>query len=169
MCGRFVQRYTWADIQDLYDLPDGPARNLQAHYNVAPTDPINVVRTTAEGARELVSMRWGLVLWWWNKPLKQVPASFNARAETVANKPMTSPSGPIISAPKWDHATQGASNRAGAIAAEIERRKNPLARMGLGPLHREPASLCHRNALDLDPLVLEVHEHVALGPVERER
>jgi putative SOS response-associated peptidase YedK len=38
MCGRFVQRYTWDDIQDLYDLPDGPARNLQAHYNVAPTD-----------------------------------------------------------------------------------------------------------------------------------
>jgi hypothetical protein len=31
MCGRFVQRYTWDDIQDLYDLPDGPARNLQAH------------------------------------------------------------------------------------------------------------------------------------------
>ncbi len=42
MCGRFVQRYTWDEIQDLYDLPDGPARNLQAHYNVAPTDPVNV-------------------------------------------------------------------------------------------------------------------------------
>ncbi len=40
MCGRFVQRYTWDDIQDLYELPDGPARNLQAHYNVAPTDVI---------------------------------------------------------------------------------------------------------------------------------
>jgi putative SOS response-associated peptidase YedK len=61
MCGRFVQRYTWDDIQDLYELPDSPARNLQAHYNVAPTDAVNVVRTTAEGARELVSMRWGLV------------------------------------------------------------------------------------------------------------
>jgi putative SOS response-associated peptidase YedK len=32
-------------------------------------------------------MRWGLVPWWWQKPLKQLPASFNARAETVANKP----------------------------------------------------------------------------------
>jgi putative SOS response-associated peptidase YedK len=88
MCWRFVQRYTWDDVQDLYDLSDGPARNLQAHYNVAPTDPVNVVKLTTGGATELVSIRWGLIPWWCNKPLKQVPASFNARAETVADKPM---------------------------------------------------------------------------------
>src|SRR5712672_294374 len=88
MCGRFVQRYTWDDIQDLYELPDGPARNLQAHYNVAPTDPVEVVRPAANGTAELISMRWGLIPWWWKKPLKQLPASFNARAESVADKPM---------------------------------------------------------------------------------
>jgi putative SOS response-associated peptidase YedK len=33
-------------------------------------------------------MRWALVPWWWKKPLKQLPASFNARAESVADKPM---------------------------------------------------------------------------------
>ncbi len=88
MCGRFVQRYTWDEVQDLYELPDGPARNLQAHYNVAPTDPVEVVRPAAAGGVELVSMRWGLVPWWWKKPLKQLPASFNARPETVADKPM---------------------------------------------------------------------------------
>jgi putative SOS response-associated peptidase YedK len=70
MCGRFVQRYTWHEVQDLYELPDGPARNLQAHYNVAPTDPVDVVKLATGGHPELVS------------------ASFNARAETVANKPM---------------------------------------------------------------------------------
>jgi putative SOS response-associated peptidase YedK len=86
MC--FVRRYTWDDVQDLYELPDGPARNLQAHYNVAPTDPVNVVKLATGGATELVSMRWGLVPWWWKKPLKQLPASFNARAESVADKPM---------------------------------------------------------------------------------
>jgi len=88
MCGRFVQRYTWDDIQDLYDLPDGPARNLQAHYNVAPTDVVNVVKLAAGGSTELVSMRWGLVPWWWKKALKELPASFNARAESVADRPM---------------------------------------------------------------------------------
>src|SRR6266436_2629512 len=88
MCGRFVQRYTLDDIQDLYELPDGTARNLQAHYDAAPTDPVDVIKLATGGATELVSMRWGLIPWWWKKPLKQLPASFNARAESVADKPM---------------------------------------------------------------------------------
>ena len=32
-------------------------------------------------------MRWGLIPYWWKKPLKQLPATFNARAESLANKP----------------------------------------------------------------------------------
>jgi putative SOS response-associated peptidase YedK len=30
----------------------------------------------------------GLIPYWWKKPLKQLPATFNARAESVADKPM---------------------------------------------------------------------------------
>jgi putative SOS response-associated peptidase YedK len=85
MCGRFTQRYTWREIHNL-NLT-GAARNLQAHYNIAPTDTIEVVRPDASGAAELVSMRWGLIPFWWKKPLKQLPATFNARAESLANKP----------------------------------------------------------------------------------
>jgi putative SOS response-associated peptidase YedK len=33
-------------------------------------------------------MRWGLVPFFWKKTLKDVPPTFNARAETVADKPM---------------------------------------------------------------------------------
>jgi putative SOS response-associated peptidase YedK len=34
-------------------------------------------------------MRWGLVPWWWSKPLKKLRmATFNARAETVETKPV---------------------------------------------------------------------------------
>jgi len=86
MCGRFTQRYTWRDIQALYGLI-GAARNLQAHYNLAPTDTVNAV-LPGDGAKSLVSMRWGLVPSWWKKSLKDMPATFNARAETVADKPM---------------------------------------------------------------------------------
>jgi putative SOS response-associated peptidase YedK len=87
MCARFSQRYTWREIRDLYVLT-GVARNLQAHYNIAPTDPVDVVRPAAGGANQLVSMRWGLIPYWWKKPLKQLPATFNARAEGIASKPM---------------------------------------------------------------------------------
>jgi putative SOS response-associated peptidase YedK len=87
MCGRFTQRYTWPEIRDLYDLT-GTARNLQAHYNIAPTDSVEVVKPDKGGGNELVPMRWGLIPYWWKKPLKQLPASFNARAESVTDKPM---------------------------------------------------------------------------------
>jgi putative SOS response-associated peptidase YedK len=86
MCGRFTRRYTWREIQNLYGLL-GAARNLQPHYNIAPTDTVDAV-ISGDGASQLVPMRWGLVPAWWQKALKDLPATFNARAETVAEKPM---------------------------------------------------------------------------------
>ena len=35
-----------------------------------------------------ISMRWGLIPAWWKKTAKEAPSTFNARAETVASKPM---------------------------------------------------------------------------------
>ena len=85
MCGRFTQKYTWRELVELYRLTQ-PARNLEPRYNVAPTTTIDVLRVR-EGACELVPMRWGLVPGWWKKSLKEVPATFNARSDTVAEKP----------------------------------------------------------------------------------
>jgi putative SOS response-associated peptidase YedK len=88
MCGRFTRRYTWQQLHALYRLtvPDA-IPNFQPDYNVCPTDPADVV-VPKEGARELVRMRWGLVPFWWSKPLKQLRlATFNARVETVTTKP----------------------------------------------------------------------------------
>ena len=66
---------------------DRPPHNLQPRYNVCRTDPIDVV-TERDGKRDFVRMRWGLVPWWWPKPLEELrAATFNARAETVADKP----------------------------------------------------------------------------------
>ena len=86
MCGRFTVKATWAELVALYRLTmDAPPHNLRPRYNVCPTDPVDVV--TAE--RQLVTMRWGLVPWWWSKPLKELRmATFNARAETVESKPV---------------------------------------------------------------------------------
>jgi putative SOS response-associated peptidase YedK len=88
MCGRFTYKLTWEEIVRLYRLTsDQPARNTQARYNVCPTDTIDTV-IPRDGRRELVPMRWGLIPRWWAKPLKELRlATFNARAETVTEKP----------------------------------------------------------------------------------
>ena len=92
MCGRFTQIYSWADLHRMMDFLNAPphgesSRNLQPRYNVAPTTTIDVI-ALRDGKLELVPMRWGLVPSWWKKSIKETPATFNARAETVREKPM---------------------------------------------------------------------------------
>jgi putative SOS response-associated peptidase YedK len=86
MCGRFSQHYTWAEVHAFLSV-FGTASNLRPRYNIAPTTMVDVVRLGEQG-RELVSMRWGLVPFFWKKSLNDLPATFNARVETVAQKPM---------------------------------------------------------------------------------
>ena len=88
MCGRFTARYTWIEVRDFLRLTQPkPPSNLPPRYNICPTDEIGVV-LEHNGVRGLMTMRWGLVPAWWTKQSKQTPATFNARAETVATKPM---------------------------------------------------------------------------------
>src|SRR5262245_53339417 len=68
MCGRFTRYHTWADICRLCGLTSEPS-NLQPHYNVCPTDAIDVV-VRGDDQWSLVPMRWGLIPGWWQKPLK---------------------------------------------------------------------------------------------------
>ena len=88
MCGRFTYRLTWPEIVKLYRLTlDQPARNTQSRYNVCPTTTIDTI-IERNGQRELMPMRWGLVPSWWAQPLKELRlATFNARAETVTDRP----------------------------------------------------------------------------------
>ena len=86
MCGRFTQHLSWAEIRRLADLVGQP-RNLAPRYNLAPTDMIEVIRAGRAGF-ELTPMRWGLIPYWWKKPLQELPSTFNARAETLGERPM---------------------------------------------------------------------------------
>lgn len=80
MCARYSVTSSYEAIRQLFDL-SGPALNLPARYNVAPTQTVPVVRRRAEGGRELVPMRWGFALSWNPK----VPL-INAQSETAATK-----------------------------------------------------------------------------------
>jgi putative SOS response-associated peptidase YedK len=88
MCGRFTRMYTWQELVALYRLSTPPWSNLEPRYNVCPTDTIDVVVRGGDD-HSLVPMRWGLIPSWWKKPLKEMKvATFNARSESVAEKPM---------------------------------------------------------------------------------
>jgi putative SOS response-associated peptidase YedK len=87
MCGRFTRNYTWAEIHRLYSLTSTPS-NLHPRFNICPTTTVDVV-IKGDGVRSLVPMRWGIIPVWWKKPFKEMRlATFNARAETIAEKPM---------------------------------------------------------------------------------
>lgn len=55
-------------------------------YNIAPTQPVTIVRAAPDGTREMALVRWGLI-----PPWVKTPAEFtvvlNARAETIIDKP----------------------------------------------------------------------------------
>ncbi len=55
-------------------------------YNIAPTQPVHVVRNDARGKRVLELVRWGLVPSWVKDP-REFSTLINARSETAADKP----------------------------------------------------------------------------------
>jgi len=85
MCGRFSLDTT---LEDLYIALKIKTRiNIAARYNIAPGQPILVLRNhPVRVAREYQHLGWGLIPGW----MKQAPTTgtmINARAETVAEKP----------------------------------------------------------------------------------
>jgi len=53
---------------------------------IAPTTTIDVLIPRSADQLELWPMRWGLIPSWWTKSLKELPSTFNARAETVTGQ-----------------------------------------------------------------------------------
>jgi putative SOS response-associated peptidase YedK len=91
MCGRYATTRSDADLTLLFDAVDG-TESLAPSWNVAPTDPVPVVRVSAtRGARVLDTARWGLVPPW-APDLRGGARMINARAETVATSPAFAPS-----------------------------------------------------------------------------
>jgi putative SOS response-associated peptidase YedK len=83
MCGRYVITSSPAAIRAMFGYPEQP--NFPPRYNVAPTQPIPIVRLH-EGKRQFVLMRWGLIPAWVKDP-KGFSLLINARAESVIDKP----------------------------------------------------------------------------------
>jgi putative SOS response-associated peptidase YedK len=87
MCGRFTQQFSYSELHAYFEFFGQPLGNLEPRFSICPTQQITVVLSSERGGHDLQRMRWGLVPPWWSKSLKELPATFNARAETVAEKP----------------------------------------------------------------------------------
>ena len=85
MCGRFIQCTSGESLTQRFHLSATP--NIAPRYNVAPSQPVGIVRATEGGGREWALARWGLIPVWAPEP--QTPYhTINARAETVADQPV---------------------------------------------------------------------------------
>jgi putative SOS response-associated peptidase YedK len=83
MCGRYVITSSPEAIRALFRYLEQP--NFPPRYNVAPTQPVPVVRIDA-GTRTFALMRWGLIPGWIKDP-RNFSLLINARGETVNAKP----------------------------------------------------------------------------------
>lgn len=86
MCGRYVIS---SDARKLAAVFDAEVTvQLAARYNVAPSQPVPIVRVDRDGpaARRVVLVRWGLVPHWADDPAIG-NRLINARSETATTKP----------------------------------------------------------------------------------
>lgn len=83
MCGRYVLTANPQAIQQAFDL-DGVPDEMQARYNIAPSQPVAVIAN--DDPKALTFFRWGLIPSWAKDP-SIGNRMINARAETLAEKP----------------------------------------------------------------------------------
>jgi putative SOS response-associated peptidase YedK len=129
MCGRYVIISSPEAIRKLFGYPEQP--NFPPRYNVAPTQPVPIVRMV-EGERQFALVRWGLIPAWVKDP-KNFSLVINARGDAVIDKPS------FRNAMKrrrclfpadgfYDWKTEGASKRPFAV---LPKNRQPVAFAGL--------------------------------------
>ncbi len=86
MCGRYASTRSSTDLASLFEALDETGDGYPTpDYNVAPTDPVPIVRHSARTPRRILSVaRWGLVPAW-ARDVSGAARMINARAETVAS------------------------------------------------------------------------------------
>ncbi len=84
MCGRFAFYSPAEATAALFSVKT--SGELEARYNVAPTQDVAAIRRDDTDEPQLATLRWGLVPFWAKDP-SIGNRMINARAETVAEKP----------------------------------------------------------------------------------
>lgn len=83
MCGRTSLFVPQSVLEDRFDAE--AVEPITTRYNIAPGDDLATI--TNDGPAEIAQFEWGLLPSWVDDP-DDAPTPINARAETVAEKPM---------------------------------------------------------------------------------
>jgi len=84
MCSRYYLTSPPEQVRAWFQYSDAPV--FPPRFNIAPTQPVAIVRHDVHGNRAFVLVRWGLIPSWAKEPEK-FSTLINARAETAAEKP----------------------------------------------------------------------------------
>jgi len=82
MCGRYAVTSAPEALRTLFGYPERP--NFPPRYNIAPTQPVAIVRLV-ENRRQFALVRWGLLPSWVKDP-KNFSLLINARGESLNDK-----------------------------------------------------------------------------------
>ncbi|MCA8991961.1 MAG: SOS response-associated peptidase [Planctomycetaceae bacterium] len=86
MCGRYNLKTSQQELREVFDVLRGDNFQLVPRYNIAPTQPVLIVRMAEQPEREFAHVQWGLIPSWAKDP--NIGAKMiNARSETVQTKP----------------------------------------------------------------------------------
>lgn len=84
MCSRYSLTSPPEAVRDYFRYDNDVV--FPPRYNIAPSQPVAIVRDTQNGGRELALVRWGLIPSWVKDP-REFRMMINARSETAADKP----------------------------------------------------------------------------------
>ncbi len=85
MCSRYSLTSPAEAVRSYFKLAAEPPP-YPARYNIAPTQPVAIIRQGFKGTAEFALVRWGLIPSWVKDP-REFTTLINARAESAAEKP----------------------------------------------------------------------------------
>jgi putative SOS response-associated peptidase YedK len=166
VCGRFVLFTIAQDLAGRFGCSE--FAEIEPRYNIAPTQPIAVVRNRPYNAgRQLKLVKWGLIPYWFKDP-KIANKLINAKAETLTEKPAFRDAFkrrrclvPVNGFYEWEKS--GAERRPYYFHAPNE---EPFALAGLWETWRNPEGAIVETAIiittdSIDP-VAEIHDRMPL-------
>ena len=139
MCGRYAFFSPAEAVRRTFGVEAVPP--IEPRYNVAPTQPVPVVREREPGRREVAMLHWGLVPSW-AKERSIGNRMINARAETLGEKPAYRRAFRqrrcLVLADGWyEWQAAGGGKQPWFIC---DRQRQPLGLAGLWETWRDPAS-----------------------------